>query len=165
MRGALVARCLLIPALLMAGPADDLKDKVREFAHGAPIIQIGDMMAGFGQKVRDTYDKAKAKASEMVDSAEHAMGMAHTPEPAAPAATPQGTTKGTAPKTQRKRLRQIKVTPSANGGYIARHAYRQEYGGTPSADTHTFSDYDAMQAHVASHRKSAPDADVQIAGE
>lgn len=146
MRGDLVARCLLIPALLMAGPADDLKDKVREFANGAPIMQIGDMMAGFGKKVRDTYDKAKAKASEMVDSAETAMGMA--PKPATPVQTPQGTTKASAPKAQRKRIKQVRVVPSANGGYSATHHYHPEYGGTPTSDTHVFSDYDSLEDHL-----------------
>lgn len=143
---------LFLPGPYMAGPADDLKDKVRDLAHTDPMMRIGDMMGAFGQKVRDTYDKVKAKASEMVDSAETYMKGADD-APTGPKdipLTPQGTAKGTASKAARKRIKQIKVNPSANGGFTVTHHYHPEYGGTPKPDTHVFTDYDDLEQHIQS---------------
>lgn len=140
----------------MPDPTQDLKDKIRGLAHGDPMMQIGDLMAQFGEKVQDTYYKAKGRARQLIDSAEKAIGVDEESAPAAkPQETPQGTTKGTAPKTPRKRLKRISVNPSTNGGYVVKHTYHPEYGGTPAPDTHVFTDKDALDAHLASMNQTA----------
>jgi hypothetical protein len=66
------------------------------------------------------------------------------------ATTPQGTSKGTAAKAEarRKRLKKIHVTRASNGGFVAKHHYQPEYGGTPAPDSHAFADSDAMYEHL-----------------
>lgn len=66
--------------------------------------------------------------------------------------TPQGTTKGSAPKKStaaaRKRLKKLHVQPTDNGGFLVTHHHQPEYGGTPKAETHAFTSYDDMAQHV-----------------
>lgn len=49
---------------------------------------------------------------------------------------------------QRKRLKKIHVSETANGWYIVSHHHHPEHGGTPKADKHAFTSYDDMKAHV-----------------
>lgn len=122
----------------MPGPADDLKDKVRALGMSDPMMQIGSAMERFGgavqEKATEAGNYARRKAEEY--------GLLQR--------TPQGTTKGTAPKAQtaKRVLKRISVEPSDNGGFIATHHYKPAYGGTPSPKKHTFSDYDALHAHL-----------------
>lgn len=62
--------------------------------------------------------------------------------------TPQGTTKATASKAaQRKRLKKMHVS-QAEGGYVVKHHYHPEHGGTPKPDSHVFESYEDTHAHV-----------------
>lgn len=63
--------------------------------------------------------------------------------------TPQGSHKMTASKG-RKRLKHIKVD-AANGGFVASHHYKPEYGGTPKPEKHVFADHASLEAHLRQH--------------
>lgn len=67
---------------------------------------------------------------------------------AAPAQTSHGTTRASAAKSGRKRLKALKVDPTDNGGFIVRHVHHQEYGGTPKTEKHAFGDAESMHAHL-----------------
>lgn len=62
--------------------------------------------------------------------------------------TAHGTTRAGTKKSGRKRLKNIEVRRSANGGFIAKHSYKSEYGGRPKSEEHAFSDYDGLKGHV-----------------
>lgn len=61
--------------------------------------------------------------------------------------TPHGSTKATASK-KRKRLKKIHVDQAENGGYVVKHHFHPEHGGTPAPETHAFASYDDAHAHL-----------------
>lgn len=116
----------------MAGPADDLRESVKGLGMSDPMAQIGTALGRIGQGVEDAAEWAKDKAKRVMETA-------------------QGTTRGVASKDAGKKLKSIKIVPSANGGFIVSHHYMPAYGGTPKPDVHVFSDYDAAHAHLTKH--------------
>jgi hypothetical protein len=120
-----------------------LVDGVKQLGQSDPMLQIGNALERVGSAVQRGADWAKDKAGELA---------------AKVTKTPQGTTRGTAPKTrmtdielpatQRKRLKKVRLEKSSNGGFIASHHYHPERGGTPAPDRHAFQSYDDLHKHL-----------------
>ena len=117
----------------------DIVDAVKQVGMSDPMAQIGDAMGRAGKAIQDTAASAKKAATEAYEKAKSYV-----------TATPQGTTKGTVSKedTRKKRLKKVRVEPTANGGFVVSHHYKPGYGGTPKPDRHAFADYDTMHEHL-----------------
>lgn len=63
--------------------------------------------------------------------------------------TPQGTTRVTASKAaKRKRLKRLHLSKADNGGYVVKHHFQPEHGGTPAPESHVFESYGDAHAHL-----------------
>lgn len=117
----------------MPGPADDIKNAVRDLGMSSPMMQIGSAMDRAGAAIERGVGRAKQLVRGFAEK------------------TPQGTTRVAAPKERPepvKNRKRVTIDRSSNGGYIVKHHYRPAYGGTPKPDTHTFASAEEAADHL-----------------
>ncbi|HON93074.1 MAG TPA: hypothetical protein PKZ07_16005 [Sedimentisphaerales bacterium] len=122
----------------MPGPADDIKDAVKQVGLSDPMAQIGTVLEKAGAVVESGVGRARAMMRGLAEKTSQGTTRVSAPKDAAPKARPE----------PRKRLKRVVVDRSENGGFIAKHHYHPEYGGTPKAEVHTFGSPDDVHDHL-----------------
>lgn len=149
-------------------PAAEIRDGVRKLYEASPLGRIGSTLNTIGEKTVEVAGKAKRVVEDTAQGTKRLLAPKAKPAPrgdislppSRPAATPQGSVRGTAPKAAPpKRLKKVSVSPTDNGGFVVSHHYHPANGrGTPKAERHAFTSYDDVHAHLEKMGTPSEDA-------